>query len=50
MTTPRVRYEREIDGRWIAYIDHPQLAVYGRTRREAKAKVLAIAENVRRCR
>lgn len=40
----RIEVERENDGRWIAEVpDLPGAMVYGRTRKEAVAKVEALA-------
>lgn len=42
-----IELERETDGRWIAEVpDLPGVMVYGATRREATAKVKALALRV----
>jgi predicted RNase H-like HicB family nuclease len=39
-----VEFDREVDGRWIAEVPElPGVLVYGRTRRDALARVQALA-------
>ncbi|MGO8703017.1 MAG: type II toxin-antitoxin system HicB family antitoxin [Candidatus Brocadiia bacterium] len=43
----KIEIERETDGRWIAEVpDMPGVMAYGKTRKEAVAKVEALAERV----
>jgi predicted RNase H-like HicB family nuclease len=42
-----ITYERETDGRWIADFERlPGVMAYGRTRKEAKKKVEALATQI----